>query len=161
MMFHFGKKKTEGTQMYATQTGRAIALSEVPDNVFSEKILGDGVAILPKEGVVVSPVDGVIEQVADTLHAYGIHTPDGIDVLVHIGIDTVELKGEGFRSYVKVGDKVKAGDRLAEVDLKLVAGKGYALYTPIILTNMDVVKSMEASLGDTVAGETVVLRYQV
>lgn len=160
-MFHFERKQKECAQMLATQTGRAVALSEVPDDVFSQKIIGDGVAILPSKGTVLSPVNGEIVQLPETLHAYGIHTPDGLDVLVHVGIDTVELKGQGFRAFVKVGDKVKAGDKLAELDLKFAAEKGYKLYTPIIITNMDAVKSLEVSLGETVAGKTTVLRYRV
>ncbi|MFT8887627.1 MAG: PTS glucose transporter subunit IIA [Ethanoligenens sp.] len=160
-MFHFGRKKNESTQFVATQTGKAVPLSEVPDEAFAQKMLGDGVAILPSEDVVVSPVDGEIVEVLDSLHAYGIHTKDGLDILVHIGINTVELKGEGFRAFVKVGDKVKAGDKLAEVNLKLLEEKGFPSYTPIILTNMDAVKSFETSIGDTKAGETVVITYQI
>lgn len=160
-MFHFGRKKNESAQFVATQTGKAVALSEVPDEAFAQKMLGDGVAILPSENTVVSPVSGEIVEVLDSLHAYGIHTADDLDILVHIGINTVELKGEGFQCFVKVGDQVKAGDKLAEVDLKLLAEKGYPAYTPIIITNSDAVKSLETTLGDTKAGETVVLTYQV
>ncbi len=160
-MFHFGRKKSEPAQFVATQTGKAVALSEVPDEAFAQKMLGDGVAILPSEGIVLSPVAGEVVEVLDSLHAYGIHTKDGLDVLVHIGINTVELKGEGFKAFVKVGDQVKAGDKLAEVDLALLQEKGFPAYTPIIITNSDAVKSVETTLGDTKAGETVVLTYQV
>lgn len=160
-MFHFGRKKSEPARVVATQTGKSVALSDVPDEAFAQKMLGDGVAILPSEGTVVSPVEGEIVEVLDSLHAYGIHTKDGLDILVHIGINTVELKGEGFKAFVKVGDQVKAGDKLAEVDLALLKEKGFPAYTPIIITNSDAVKSMETTLGDTKAGETVVLTYQV
>lgn len=160
-MFLFGKKKKESepAQFAATQTGKAVALSEVPDEAFAQKMLGDGLAILPSEGTVVSPVAGEIVEVLDSLHAYGIHSKNGLDVLVHIGINTVELKGEGFKAFVKTGDQVKAGDKLAEVDLALLKEKGYPTYTPIIITNGDAIKSLEITLGDTKAGETVVLTY--
>lgn len=159
-MFSFGKKKASRC-IYASQTGRATPLTEVPDEAFSEKILGDGVAILPSDGIVVAPVDGEIQQIPDTLHAYAIHSDDGLDVLVHIGIDTVQLNGEGFKSFVKTGDHVKAGEKLAEVDLSLLTKKGYALYTPVIITNMDAVKSIKTTLGDTKAGETPIISYTV
>lgn len=160
-MFHFGRKKNENTAFVATQTGKAVPLSEVPDEAFAQKMLGDGVAILPSEGTVVSPMDGEIVTVLDSLHAYGIKTKDGLDLLVHIGINTVELKGEGFKCFVKEGDKVKAGDKLAEVDLALLKEKDYPAYTPILITNMDAVKSVEPVLGETKAGETTILTYQL
>lgn len=90
-------------------------LSEVPDSVFSEKVLGDGVAIIPADGKIVSPVDGEISTVAETSHAYGFTSEDGQEVLVHVGLETVSLNGECFKVYGKAGDKVKAGDLVAEV----------------------------------------------
>lgn len=158
-MFGFGNKGKKVQNLTATQTGKAVALQEVPDDVFAQKMLGDGIALLPTDGTVLSPVDGELVDVPDSLHAYCIHTKDGLDILVHVGINTVELKGKGFHSFVKVGDTVKAGQKLVEVDLDLLKQKGYPLYTPIIITNMDAVKSLEAFPGETKAGETVVLHY--
>lgn len=152
----FNKGKGE---FLATQTGKAVALADVPDPVFSEKMLGDGVAIIPESNEVFSPVDGKIIDVTDTLHAYCIQSKDGLDILVHIGINTVELKGEGYKSCVKVGDQVKAGDKLAEADLNFIRGKGYEVFTPIIITNMDAVKSISAELGNVQAGKTCVATY--
>lgn len=160
-MFGFGKKTPKTHALTAAQTGRAVALTDVPDEAFAQKMLGDGVAVLPSEGIVVSPVAGEVVQALDSRHAYGIHTEDGLDVLVHIGINTVELKGEGFQSFVKEGNRVQAGDKLAEVDLALLKEKGYPLYTPVIITNMDAVKSLQTHLGDTKAGETVIMEYTV
>lgn len=152
----FGKKTKK---LFATQDGNCISIEKVPDPVFSEKMLGDGVAILPTDNVVKSPTDGTIVQVFDTLHAYSIRTGDGLEILVHIGLNTVELKGEGFSPKVKNGDKVKAGDVLCETDINLLREKGYEIYTPIVITNMDAVKSFKPLEGNVRAGETAVIEY--
>ncbi len=137
----FWKKKSSGT-ISSVCVGQVIKLSEVPDPVFSEKMLGDGVAILPEGGTFYSPVDGKIAQVFDTKHAYSIKSDDGLEILVHIGLNTVELKGEGFTSLVKDGDLVKKGDKIAEVNLEYIADMGYQLYTPVLITNMSEIKKM-------------------
>ncbi len=155
----FGLRKKKSKTVTSTQTGMAVALSEVPDDVFAQKMLGDGIAVLPESGTVLAPASGEIVDMPDSLHAYCIHTAEGPDLLVHVGINTVELKGEGFQSFVKKGDRVEAGQKLAEVDLGLLKKKGYALYTSIIITNMDTVSSCKTFLGKAVAGETVVLEY--
>lgn len=154
-MFGFKKKG----KIFASQNGRAVALSEVPDPAFSEKMLGDGVAIIPEDDTVLSPVNGTVVDVTNTLHAYCIQTDDGLDVLIHIGINTVELKGEGFKSLVKSGDKVKAGQPLAQADIKFLKDKGYQIYTPILITNMDAVNSISVSTGNTQAGKSCVITY--
>ena len=114
-------------------SGKVMPITSVPDSVFSEKMLGDGIAIMPIDGKIYSPVDGTVDNVAETLHAYGFKTDDGIDVLVHFGLETVNLKGEGFKSYVKAGDKVKAGDLVAEADLDYLKEKNINLITPVII----------------------------
>jgi len=115
--------------------GRVLPLSEVPDPVFSDRILGDGCAILPEDGNIYSPVDGVISSIAETRHAYGFLSKDGVEVLVHFGLETVSLGGEGFRSLKKEGDEVKRGEKIAEVDLALLQEKGLSLLTPVLITN--------------------------
>ena len=157
-MFGFKKKKEE-KGLVATQDGTVIALSEVPDEAFSEKMLGDGAAIIPTSDEICSPVDGTIIQVTDTLHAYGIQSDDGLDILVHVGINTVELKGEGFTALVKEGDKVKAGDVIAKADLSLIKSKGYETHTPILITNMDDIKEISFIEGSAQAGKTVMVTY--
>lgn len=154
-MFGFKKKG----KIFAAQNGRAVALSEVPDQAFSEKMLGDGVAVIPSDDTVYSPVDGTVVDVTETLHAYCIETEDGLDILVHVGINTVELKGEGFKSLVKAGDKVKAGQPLAQADIKFIKEKGYELYTPVLITNMDAVKDISVSTGNVQAGKSCVITY--
>ncbi len=155
-MFNFRKKKNA---FLATQNGKIIDLKDVPDEAFSQKMLGDGVAIMPTGNDICSPVDGTIIQVTDTLHAYGIASDDGLDVLVHVGINTVELKGEGFETLVKEGDKVKAGDVIARADLPLIKSKGYELYTPVLITNMDDIKELSVCDGNVEAGKTVIMTY--
>lgn len=121
------------TKIYAPLSGTVMALSEVPDPVFSEKILGDGCAILPTEGKIYAPVEGRISSIAETKHAYGITTANGESILIHFGLETVSLQGKYFTSHVKKGDNVKAGDLIAEADLDQIKAHGLSLITPVIL----------------------------
>ena len=123
-------------------------------------MLGDGVAIIPTDNKVYAPIDGVIIQVYDTLHAYGIQSDDGLDILIHIGINTVELKSQGFTSLVNEGDRVKAGDAIAIADLDFIKSKGYEIYTPILITNIDEVRNISCAYGPVKSGETVVIKYE-
>ena len=114
-------------------TGRSVPLGEVPDPVFSQKIIGDGMAVIPSDGRIVSPVDAQVVSVADTAHAYGLKTEDGIELLIHAGLETVSLKGECFKVHVKQGDTVKAGDVLAEMDLKFLEERKLNPITPVLI----------------------------
>ncbi len=113
--------------------GTVVALEQVPDPVFSDKILGDGCAVIPCDGKIYSPVNGEISTVAETLHAYGFTSEDGMEVLVHFGLETVALSGEGFTSHVKEGDKVKVGDLVAEVDMEFLKSKNINMVTPVLV----------------------------
>jgi glucose-specific phosphotransferase system IIA component len=110
-------------------------LSDVPDEMFSQKMMGEGVVIDPSEGIVYAPCDGVIATIFKTNHAVAIAADNGAEVLIHVGIDTVKMNGEGFKGLVKNGDKVKAGDRLIEFDLALVKAKAKSHLTPFVITN--------------------------
>lgn len=159
-MFGFGKKKNgSGSALVAAASGTVINVDTLPDEVFSKKILGDGYAVKPMNGTIVSPTDGKIIDVQDSHHAYGIQTNDGLELLVHIGIDTVSLNGEGFTPCVKNGDKVKAGQTLCEVDLGKIQAAGYPTDTVVLITNIDEVKSFNVTIGEATAGETEVLTY--
>ena len=114
-------------------TGRSVSLEEVPDPVFSQKIIGDGMAVIPSDGRIVSPVDAQVVSVADTAHAYGLKTEGGIELLIHAGLETVSLKGECFKVHVKQGDTVKAGDVLAEMDLKFLEERKLNPITPVLI----------------------------
>ena len=150
-------KKEKKEIIYSPCDGEIIPLSDVPDQVFADKILGDGAAVIPESGTIVSPVDGKIAQTFDSHHAYAITSNEGLDILIHIGLNTVELKGDGFKSYVKDGDIIKKGDKIADVDLEYIADRGYNLHTPIIITNQNVINSFEVMYGQKKQGEEIVL----
>lgn len=124
--------------------GNAISLEEIGDGVFSEGMLGKGVAIEPTVGRAVAPVNGTVSTIFDTKHAVGLTSDDGAEVLIHIGLDTVKLNGEYFNTHVKAGDKVKAGDLLVEFDIEKIKEAGYPTVTPIIVTNTDSYNDVEA-----------------
>lgn len=136
-------------KILAPVKGKVIPIEEVPDEVFAQKILGDGVAIIPDEGKIYSPVDGTITTITDTLHAYGFETEDGISMIVHFGLETVGLKGKGFESKVKVGDKVKAGDLVAEVDLDFLKRENIETATPVIVCGGVDCNNLIFQYGDT------------
>ena len=129
-MFNFFKK--EEFQIVAPVDGDLILLENVPDGMFSQKIMGDGFAVKPENGSVVAPISGVAETVFPTGHAVGITTKDGIECIVHIGLDTVELNGEGFTTLIKQGAKVKAGQPIVKFDKELLEEKGYELVTMVV-----------------------------
>ena len=141
----------------APLTGKAVPLSEVPDPVFSDKVLGDGVAIIPADGKIVSPVDGEISTIAETGHAYGFTSEDGQEILVHVGLETVSLNGECFKVYGKAGDKVKKGDLVAEVDLGYLKEKEINPITPVLLCSDTEGKELQYGEGEVEAGKSVVL----
>lgn len=135
--------------------GTVVPLEQVPDAVFADKILGDGCAVIPKDGKIYSPVNGEISSVAETLHAYGFTSEDGLEVLVHFGLETVALGGEGFTAHVKEGDIVKIGDLVAEVDMELLKSKNINSITPVIVCDGAEEWSMRVVEGEVKAGETV------
>lgn len=147
-----------GTErIYAPADGETLPLKEVPDPVFSQGMMGEGIAIRPDNGVFVAPVSGELIQLGKTKHAFGIRTPLGEEILVHIGLDTVNLKGEGFAAYAKEGDQVAAGQKIIEADLKTIREKAKSDLTMVVVTN-----SMEnkftfdwAESGHVKAGKTL------
>ena len=145
---------TEKNTIYAPMKGKVIPLSEVPDETFASGALGDGCAIIPEEGVVYAPVDGKVSMVFDTKHAIGLTSKDGAELLIHIGINTVELKGEPFEVLVADGDQIRAGQPLVRFDMDFIAKKGCSLATPVIVTNGDdYAKLTLVKTGDTKVGE--------
>ncbi len=124
--------------------GKVVALSEVPDETFSQEMLGKGIAIIPEEKQFYAPVSGEVSVVFPTGHAIGLISEDGTELLIHIGLDTVQLNGEGFHVAVKQGQKVKQGDLLVEVDLEKILEKGYSVITPVLVTNPDQYQTIES-----------------
>ncbi|HBN57239.1 MAG TPA: PTS IIBC subunit, partial [Lachnospiraceae bacterium] len=137
----------------APVSGHIVALDQVPDPVFSGKALGDGVAIVPTDGKIYSPVNGEIATVAATKHAFGFSSEEGLDILVHVGLETVALDGEGFTVHVNEGDKVKAGDLIAEVDLALLKKKEINPITPVLICGGMDEMQMQTASGDVSAGK--------
>lgn len=136
-MFSFFKKKEEGLMVASPIKGKTVELSQVSDPTFGECMLGKGVAILPAEGKVYAPADGEISMMFDTHHAVSMVTTDGIELLIHIGLETVALKGEGFEPHVQSGDQVKKGDLLLSVDLEKIKSKGCDIISPVVVCNTD------------------------
>lgn len=133
----FFKKKEAGSdgRLLAVQTGLVVPVSEVDDPVFAQSILGGGVAIRPEGNEVLSPASGRIISVQDTGHAYGLRTDDGMEILVHIGINTMELKGRGFSSCVRTGQKIRRAEPLCRIDLPLLRQLGYQTDIMVLVTN--------------------------
>lgn len=155
-MFDFLKKKDKGIEIGSPVKGKAVPISKVSDPTFGEEILGKGVAIQPEEGKIYAPADGTIEMLFDTKHAVSMTTIEGVELLVHIGLDTVALKGEHFTAHKGNGDAVKKGDLLISVDLEAVKAAGYDVITPMVVCNtsdyqtVEAVTDTEVKPGDTV-----------
>ena len=127
--------------------GKLVPLSEVPDKTFAEGIVGQGVGIIPSEGIVKAPFQGTVSAITDSRHAIGLTSDQGIELLIHIGIDTVELGGDGFELLVKAGQTVKKGDTLLLFDMEKIKKAGYDLISPVLITNTGAYDSVK-SAGD-------------
>ena len=136
-MFGLFKKRDNSFILHKVLEGHVMELADVPDAMFAQLCMGDGLAIEPESDTVIAPCDGEIILVAKTLHAVAIKPKNGLEVLIHIGLDTVYLNGEGFTSYVKVGDIVEKGHPLIHFDKEYIINAGKSLITPIVITNMD------------------------
>lgn len=123
--------------LYAPVKGNVIPREEIPDETFASGVLGDGVGIEPEEGLVVAPFDGEISSVTDTRHAVGITGPGEMEVLIHVGVNTVNMQGDGFTLLVKEGDRVKAGQKLLTFDIDKIKAAGYSTTTAVLVTNSD------------------------
>ena len=138
-------------------SGTLVPLSEVPDETFASGVLGEGIAIEPSDGLFCSPVDGTVETIAETKHAIGFAADNGLEILVHVGLETVSLNGEGFEILVKEGDRVKAGQPVAKADLALIRERGLKTITSIVLTGGADEKELHCADGLATAGKTPVL----
>ena len=151
------KSNADDSVLYSVSEGTAILLSQVNDATFASEVLGKGIAVIPSKGEVVAPCDAVIETVFDTKHAVGLSTESGMELLIHIGINTVELNGKYFTSHVKNGDHVKKGQLLVSFDMEKVKAAGYDVTTPLIVTNSDDYKDVKILSEDSVTPSDKVL----
>jgi len=160
-MWLFGKNERKDmaeviTQIWAPLSGKVMESAQVPDPVFADELLGPGLAIYPTSGEILAPFDGEVMVLFPTGHAIGLKSTEGVECLIHCGIDTVDLQGKGFKVMVSQGDKVKLGAVLLKADLKLLASNGKNLATPIVITNSDQWHIEVARKdGEVVAGEDV------
>ena len=151
----FGLFKAKGIDIIAPATGEAVALESVNDEVFSQKMLGDGVAIIPADGLFCAPIDGEVIKIFSTGHAYMIRGEKDIEVMVHIGLDTVTLKGDGFSAVASEGDRVKAGDIIIRADLEKISSLGKEIITPVIVSEIGKYKSIDKKSGAVVKGDLI------
>lgn len=151
------EKNAKTISLKAVEDGRTIPMDEVNDQTFAQELLGPGIAIVPSNGTVVSPINGTIATVMDTKHAVCIQGEDGLELIVHAGLDTVELNGKYYQTYKEIEDQVKAGDVLLEFDLEEITKAGYDVTTPIVITNLGDYKITKCLTGQQVkAGEEVI-----
>jgi len=143
--------------IFSPLEGACVPLSDVNDPAFSEEMFGRGVAVRPSAGRLVAPADGVISQMFETGHAVTMTTNDAAEVLMHIGLDTVKLKGEHFNAHVKAGDVVKVGDLLIEFDIEKIKLAGYDTITPIVICNTNDYKRIDAQHGTAVAAGDMIM----
>ncbi|RRK10173.1 PTS glucose transporter subunit IIA [Lactiplantibacillus garii] len=148
-MFGFKKKQT-AVALKAIANGQLMPITAVADEVFSQKMMGDGFAIEPTTGTITAPADGEIKTIADTKHAVMLTTPDGLELMLHLGLDTVELKGAPFDVKVQVGERVTAGQPLVQMDLAAVKAAGKQTTVIMVITNMDHVDQLTVTAPTTV-----------
>ena len=134
-MFNLLKKEIKGIVYSPVKKGKVIKIEEVPDDSFAQKLLGEGVGFINEDNALYAPCNGLIIMTQPTKHAIGIKSNDGVEILIHIGLDTVDLNGKGFTSYVKKGDKVKKGDMLISFDKEFMVKNNIDLVTPMVITN--------------------------
>ena len=153
-------KKVFGKKLYAftaPMTGRAVALSEVPDPTFAEGMLGNGIAIEPTEGKVLAPCDATVDMMFAAGHAVSLAADTGAEILIHVGLETVKLEGRPFTVHVKDGDKVKKGQLLIEADLETIKAAGLPIITPMVICNTAAYATFNTHVGKAVTNADVVI----
>lgn len=151
----FGKNKN--LELVAPFTGKIIPIEDIPDPVFSDKMVGDGIGIEPTEGILVAPCDAEVAVMFPTKHAVGLKTESGVELLLHIGLETVGLNGEGFTTFVEQGDKVEKGQKLVTFDLQIVRDKCKSIISPVVVSNSKEMKGIDKAQGTVTAGQDMVM----
>ena len=150
-----------GINIYAPVSGQIVEIEQVPDVVFAEKIVGDGIAILPTGDTMHAPIDGVIGKIFETNHAFSIESEDGLELFVHFGIGTVELQGNGFKRLAEEGQKVAMGEPIVEFDLEYITNQVDSILTPVVLANMEDIRAIRKFDGKITAGQDAVFNVTV
>lgn len=158
-MFGF-KKKNKKIELTSPVNGKMVNLKEVPDKVFASEMMGIGVAFISNDGKVYSPCNGKLTTVFPTKHALGIKTDEGAEILIHFGLDTVQLAGEGFTQIAEEGQKIKKGDLILKADIEFLQRKGYRIETPMIITNSDEFNVNINKFADVTANTETVLTLE-
>ncbi|MDA3972764.1 beta-glucoside-specific PTS transporter subunit IIABC [Enterococcus thailandicus] len=153
--------KLGGEVMFSPLKGKVVSLSEVEDEAFSSETLGKGVAIYPEDGIVVAPFEGEISALFPTKHAIGVVSNNGMEVLIHVGMDTVALNGEHFEAFVKKGDKVKKGQKLVTFDIDAISKAGYSTIVPVVVTNTNSYSDISIKKNDAIQFEDELLVAEI
>ncbi len=152
-LFKGNKEEVQKEQIVPLTNGELVDISQVPDEVFSSKMMGDGFAMKTTDGIILSPVEGTIVTVFPTKHAVAINSVDGREVLIHLGVDTVNLKGEGFETFVEENQKVKVGDKLVKMDVDFIEKNAKSSMPIVVFTNLAEGESVKLVEGNAKAGE--------
>ncbi|EKU47495.1 PTS sugar transporter subunit IIA [Staphylococcus massiliensis] len=156
----FGKNEEvdKNLEIYAPMSGSYVNIEDIPDPVFAQKMMGEGFGIKPNDGTVVSPINGTVDNVFPTKHAIGLKSENGLELLVHIGLDTVQLNGEGFETLVESGDTVEVGTPILKFDVSYINENAKSIISPVIITNTDALESVNVNQLETLTkGETKVI----
>ena len=154
----FGKsEKINGNHVYAPMEGQAVSITEVPDPTFAEGMLGNGIAIQPTDGKVCAPCDTTVDMMFSTGHAVSLVSDSGIEILIHVGLETVSLEGKPFKIAVQNGDKVKKGQLLMEADLEAIKAAGLPTITPVVICNTDNYPTFKTHTGKDVTNDDLVI----
>lgn len=160
----FGKPEKapvfNGNQLYAPMKGRTVPLVDVPDPTFADGLLGNGIAIIPTDGRVCSPADGVVENILDSGHACALTSSTGLEILIHVGLNTVELKGGPFRIHCKKGDTVRKGQLLFEADLNAIQAAGLPIITPVVVCNWEDYPAFNTVTGKNVTPDDIIIEVR-
>jgi glucose-specific phosphotransferase system IIA component len=148
-------------EVLAPFTGRVIPIEDVPDPVFADKIVGDGLAVEPTEGLAYAPIGGELAVFVGSGHAFAMRGPEGLEIIVHVGLDTVNLHGQGFEKLAEVGVQVEPGQALVRFDIDVIRASGYSLVSPVVLANLPAEARLAKTPAPTVrAGRDVLLTVQ-
>ncbi|QCI25854.1 PTS glucose transporter subunit IIA [Buchnera aphidicola] len=165
LLSNFFKKKynisSKKINIFAPISGKIVDLKSVPDDVFSKKIVGDGIAIQPTGKRIVAPIKGIIGKIFNTMHAFSIISSEKIEMFVHFGIDTILLNGKGFKKIAQDNQKVNIGDVILEYDLDFLKEKAKSILTPIIISNIEKIKKIKKYSGVVHSGKTPIMQITI